>query len=110
MEKTQALDVFAALGQGTRLDVFRLLVKAGPDGLNAGQISETLGVRPNTLSANLAILLNSRLVRNKRDGRLIRYYAEMGTMQALVGFLLEDCCGGAPEKCRPLLDEIAIAG
>lgn len=109
MEKHRALAAFSALGQDTRLDVFRLLVKAGPRGMLAGEIGAALDVRQNTLSANLAILLNAGLVRNAREGRGIRYFADMDGTRALLGFLVEDCCGGRPELCRPLIDEIACA-
>lgn len=107
MEKNRALAALSALGQDTRLDVFRLLVKAGADGLLAGEIGQALDVRQNTLSSNLAILLNAGLVRNSREGRAIRYFAEMEGMRALLAFLMEDCCGGRPELCQPVLDEIA---
>ena len=109
MENRDALTVFAALGQPTRLDAFRLLVKAGPDGIGAGALAEMLDVRANTLSANLAVLLHAGLVSNRRDGRAIRYFAEMETMRALLAFLLEDCCGGRPELCQPVLDELACS-
>ena len=109
MEKTQALAALAALSQPTRLDAFRLLVKAGRDGMRAGEIVAALGVRPNTLSANLATLLHAGLIRNVREGRAIRYYADMDGVRALLGFLLEDCCGGRPELCRTVIDDIACA-
>lgn len=109
MEMTQALAAFAALGQPMRLDAFRLLVRAGPEGLAAGEIGAALGVRPNTLSANLAVLLNAGLVRNTREGRSIRYFADMDGLRGLLAFLLEDCCGGRRELCRPLIEEIACA-
>jgi ArsR family transcriptional regulator len=107
MDKSKALSAFAALSQETRLDVFRLLVKAGDDGLFAGQIGERLGVRQNTMSANLAVLLQAGLVRNRREGRSIRYFADFDGIQGLLAFLMEDCCGGRPELCRPVIDEIA---
>ncbi len=109
MDKEQALDAFAALSQSTRLDVFRLLIKAGDKGMSAGGISDTLGVRQNTMSANLAILARSGLIRNRREGRSIRYYADMGGMRGLLAFLMEDCCGGRPELCQPVIDELACA-
>ncbi len=106
MEKKNALSAFAALSQETRLDVFRLLVRAGSGGLLAGEIADRLNVRPNTLSANLSILLGAGLVRNTREGRSIRYVADMEGMCGLLAFLMEDCCGGHPEACRPVLDTI----
>jgi ArsR family transcriptional regulator len=96
MEKTDALTTFAALSQATRLDAFRMLVKAGPEGIGAGDLANALGVLPNTLSANLAVLLHAGLVTNQREGRAIRYFANMETMRALLAFLMEDCCGGRP--------------
>jgi len=108
MDKNVSLNAFAALSQPTRLDVFRLLVKTGQAGLLAGEISSTLGVRQNTMSANLAILLNSGLVRNTREGRSIRYFADMDGVRRLLAYLLEDCCGGRSDLCQPLIDEIAL--
>lgn len=92
----------AALAHQGRLAVFRMLVQAGETGLAAGEIARRLGVLPNTLSANLNILSNAGLVRSRRDGRSIIYAADYGRMSRLLGFLLEDCCGGEPEICRPL--------
>jgi len=109
MDKDCALDAFAALSQATRLDVFRLLIKAGETGMTAGDISETLGVRQNTMSANLAILARSGLIRNERQGRSIRYFANMDGMRGLLAFLMEDCCGGRPELCQPVINELACA-
>ena len=99
MEKNEALAALSALGQETRLDVFRLLVVAGEQGLLAGQISDALNLRANTLSANLTILLNAGLVRNKREGRAIRYFSNMRGMRGLLDYLTKDCCGGAPDGC-----------
>ncbi|RYH02584.1 ArsR family transcriptional regulator [Salipiger sp. IMCC34102] len=107
MDNTTALEAFAALSQSTRLDVFRLLIRAGDDGMSAGEISDTLGVRQNTMSANLAILLRAGLIRNVREGRSIRYFADMDGVRGLLGFLMEDCCAGRPELCQPVLDELA---
>ena len=106
MDSTQALDAFSALSQQTRLDVFRLLVKAGTDGLLSGEIGERLEVRQNTMSANLAVLLRAGLIRNERQGRTIRYYANFETMNGLLAFLMEDCCGGRPDLCQPVIDQI----
>lgn len=106
MDTKYALKAFAALSQSTRLDVFRLLIKAGEAGMSAGDISDSLDVRQNTMSANLSILAQSGLIRNKREGRSIRYFADMDGMRALLGFLMEDCCGGCPELCQPVIDEL----
>lgn len=75
----------------------------------AGEISEALGVKQNTLSANLAILMNAGLLRNVREGRTIRYFADLDGLRGLLRFLMQDCCGGAPELCQPILDEITCA-
>ncbi len=107
MDINIALQSLGALSQGTRLDAFRLLVKAGDEGLAAGDISDRLGVVQNTMSAHLATLAQAGLVRRQRQSRVIRYYANYGAMRDLIGFLLEDCCGGKPELCGSLLDEIA---
>lgn len=107
MEVNRALSAFAALSQQTRLDVFRLLIKAGPDGVPAGEIADRLEVRQNTMSANLAVLLNSGLVRNERHGRTIRYFADFDAVRGLLAFLMEDCCGGRPELCQPVIEAIA---
>ena len=107
MEKNHSLETLSALAHDTRLEVFRLLVKAGPDGMAAGDIADALGVRSNTLSNNLNILSTARLVRSAREGRSIRYFAEMGTMRDLLGFLMQDCCGGKAEMCQPVLDQIS---
>ncbi len=107
MDKLQSLDAFSALGQETRLDVFRLLVTAGPEGMLAGEIGEALGVRQNTMSANLTILTHAGLIRNVREGRSIRYFADMDGVKGLLAFLLEDCCGGRKELCQPVIDKLA---
>lgn len=107
MDSLSALSSFAALSQQTRLDVFRVLVKAGGDGLLSGEMGTRLNVRQNTMSANLAVLLNSGLVRNERQGRTIRYFADFDTIRSLLAFLMEDCCGARPEICQPVIDEIA---
>lgn len=109
MDKKTAIDAFAALAHPTRLDVFRLLIRAGAEGLTAGEISESLDVRQNTMSANLNILHQSGLVRNRREGRSIRYFADMDGVRGVLGFLMEECCGGRPELCQPVIDEIACA-
>ena len=106
MDKMNAITAFAALSQETRLDVFRLLIEAGETGLVAGDIAERLDVKQNTLSANLSVLLNAGLVKNQREGRAIRYFANTEGLQGLLGFLLQDCCGGRPELCQPLIADL----
>ncbi len=109
MDKKIALTAFAALAQHTRLDVFRLLIKAGPEGMAAGDIADALDVRQNTMSANLSVLQQAGLLRREREGRSIRYIADFTGIRGLLAFLLEDCCGGRPETCQPLIEELACA-
>ncbi len=86
--------------------MFRLLIQTGEAGLYAGEIATRLDVRQNTLSANLAVLLNAGLVHNQREGRAIRYFANTDGVRGLLGFLLQDCCGGNPERCQPLIQDL----
>lgn len=109
MDQTRALTAFAALSQPMRLDTFRLLVRAGRAGMAAGDIATTLGVRQNTLSANLSLLQNAGLIRSQRAGRSIIYSTDLDGTRDLLGFLMEDCCGGHPELCQPVIDQIACA-
>ena len=109
MDKPQSLLALGALAHETRVEVFRLLMRTEPHGLFAGEIAERLGVRQNTLSSNLAILERAGLVRGTREGRSIRYRAELEGMRGLLAFLMEDCCGSRPERCRALLEELACA-
>ncbi|MEM6712614.1 MAG: metalloregulator ArsR/SmtB family transcription factor [Pseudomonadota bacterium] len=109
MDILDATEAFSALSQRPRLEAYRLLVKAGEVGMPAGAISDALEMRQNTMSANLAVLLQAGLVRREREGRSIRYFADFDAMQGLLGFLLEECCGGQPELCQPVIKEIACA-
>jgi DNA-binding transcriptional ArsR family regulator len=102
MEKPDAISALSALSHESRLDIFRLLVRAGADGMAAGEIARATGALQNTLSANLAILSRSGLVASRRDGRSIIYSAAYGQMRDLLAFLMEDCCAGRPEICTPL--------
>lgn len=106
MDKMKALDAMAALAQEARLDVFRLLVQVGSPGLPAGEIGERLRVRQNTMSANLSVLAQAGLIRSSREGRSIRYFADMDGVKGLLGFLMENCCGGAPEVCQPVIAQL----
>jgi ArsR family transcriptional regulator len=101
MEKMSAVAALAALAQENRLDVFRLLIEAGPDGLPAGQIAERLGLAPNTLTFHFDRLRMAGLVAVRRDGRSMIYTARFETMDALLGYLTDNCCGGEPGKCLP---------
>jgi ArsR family transcriptional regulator len=101
MEKTQIIDALAALAQENRLDTYRLLVQAGPEGIAAGEIAATLGLPPNTLSFHFDRLRQAGLVTVRRNGRSMIYAARYDTMNALIGFLTEKCCAGQPELCAP---------
>jgi len=105
MEKVHAVAALAALAQDNRLDVFRLLVQAGPDGLSAGQVATTLGLAPNTLTFHFDRLRHAGLVTVRRAGRSMIYAARFDSMRALLAYLTENCCQGAepcaPDACAP---------
>jgi len=101
MEKSDAVSALAALAQDNRLDVFRLLVQAGPDGLAAGVVADKLSLAPNTLSFHFDRLRQAGLVNCKRDGRSLIYSARYATMDGLLAFLTENCCGGVAKDCAP---------
>lgn len=94
--EAQALDVLSALAQPSRLRVFRALVAAGPAGLHPGQIGEALHIPANALSFHLRALHGCGLVTLQREGRFLRYRANLGAMRGLLEFLTENCCGGEP--------------
>ena len=102
MDSPDAVQALSALAHPARLEVFRLLVKAGPEGLAAGKIARAVGCLASTLSTNLSILAHAGLVTSRRDGRSIIYGADYERMRQLLAFLMEDCCGGKPEICGPL--------
>lgn len=104
MESKLAIKRLSALAQEGRLAVFRLLVKAGPEGIAAGEIAQTLELPQNTLSAQLTILANAGLISSRRAGRSIIYSANYDGMSELLVYLMEDCCEGRPEVCAPLGD------
>ncbi len=99
MEKTAALAALGALAQESRLDIFRLLVQAGAEGLPAGQIGERLGLPPATLAFHLKELKNAGLAIATRNGRSLVYAAVYPTMNALLDYLTENCCAGRPAPC-----------
>jgi DNA-binding transcriptional ArsR family regulator len=99
MEKAQAVAALAALAQDSRLDVFRLLVRAGPDGLSAGQVAAALGLAPNTLTFHFDRLRHANLVTVRRAGRSMIYAARFDAMNALLGYLTENCCEGVAGDC-----------
>ena len=102
MELNIAIKRLSALAQDSRLAVLRLLIKAGPAGVAAGEIARALEISPNTLSAQLTVLANADLVTSRRDGRSIIYAAGYESMSELLIYLTEDCCQGRPEVCAPL--------
>ena len=102
MEKDEAVRALGALAHPGRLDVFRMLVQAGRDGMAAGEIARATGSPQSSLSANLTILSNAGLIAPRRDGRSIIYTAHYDAMRGLLAFLMEDCCAGSPEICAPL--------
>ena len=97
----EALKILCALAQETRLEAFRLLSASGEQGMGAGDIAKALDVPHNTLSTHLAILRQAGLITSKRDGRNVTYYMAPSSLEAMIAFLLEDCCGAMPHKCFP---------
>ena len=101
MESSDAVSALAALAQDNRLGIYRLLVQAGPDGMPAGQVAVALDLPPNTLTFHFDRLRMAGLVTVRRDGRSMIYAAQFDTMNALLGYLTENCCQGRPEQCAP---------
>jgi DNA-binding transcriptional ArsR family regulator len=101
MEKQNAITALGALAQDNRLDAYRLLVQAGPDGMPAGEVAAGLGLPPNTLTFHLDRLRQAGLVTVRRNGRSMIYAARYDTMNALLAYLTENCFGGARELCAP---------
>src|ERR1700677_683363 len=105
MKKTEVVVALAALAQDNRLDVFRLLVEAGPEGMPAGAVATALDLAPNTLTFHFDRLRTAGLVTVRRDGRSMIYAARFATMNALLGYLTDNCCGGVPcappVECKP---------
>ncbi len=99
MDTQQVLAAMTALSQESRLATFRLLVQAGPQGMSAGKISEELGVPASSLSFHLKELSHAHLVHSRQDGRFVIYAANFETMNGVIGFLSENCCGG--KSCAP---------
>lgn len=106
MESSAALSALAALAHPLRMEAFRLLVRSGAGGLPAGEVARRLGAPANTASVALGTLRSAGLARSGREGRTIRYVADMEGMRALIAHLMEDCCGGDPAACRPVLDAL----
>lgn len=100
MDMNRALIVFDALSQETRLAAFRLLVKAGPEGLPAGALSEELAIPHNTMSFHLGHLANAGIVSSRKAGRSVIYAANFAVMHELIGYLVKDCCNGTFANIR----------
>lgn len=100
MEKNAAITVFESLSSGVRLDVYRLLVRMGPDGLVAGEIAAQMGLPPTNLSFHLKAMTQAGLVSATQEGRFQRYRANLALMSELIAYLTEECCAGHPELCQ----------
>jgi DNA-binding transcriptional ArsR family regulator len=109
MESEEAILIFAALAQPTRLDVFHLLVRREPDGVPAGELARIIGVPQNTMSAHLAVLARANLITGERHSRSIVYRANLSRVRDVSLFLLTDCCGGRADICDPLVSQLASA-
>ena len=106
MDENTAIDVFEALSNDTRLAAFRLLVRAGPEGLPAGEIAEQLGVVQNTMSSHLHKLGRASLVTSRRQSRHIIYRVDFAIVRELILFLMEDCCDGSSAVCGPIAQSL----
>lgn len=109
MEERQARSAFAALSQETRLRIVRLLVKAGPKGMAAGAIADSVEVSPSNVSFHLKDLERAGIVVPRREARSIIYAADFDGLRDLIAFLMKDCCAGHPEICAPALAEVCCA-
>ena len=113
MKKTDAVEALAALAQDNRLDVFRLLVQAGPAGMSAGALSTALDIAPNALTFHFDRLRRAGLVSVRREGRSMIYAAQYAAMNSLLSYLTENCCGGAASaratEGRPIRKRTIVA-
>lgn len=101
MNARTAVSALAALAQESRLAIYRLLVQVGPAGMVAGEIGETFGMPPATLSFHLKTLAHSGLVTHRQEGRFVRYTADFAAMHALIDYLSANCCGADRAVCAP---------
>lgn len=106
MDETQIVSALAALAHQHRLRIFRLLVRAGPSGLPAGEIAEHVGISPTAMSFHLKELDRAGLVTSTRDGRFVRYAVRVEGMRQLLTYLTEDCCRGKPELCGTVVKKV----
>ncbi|NLC24126.1 MAG: helix-turn-helix transcriptional regulator [Oxalobacter sp.] len=109
METQKAAVLFEALSSDIRLDVFRLLVKNAPDGLVAGQIARQLDIPSTNLSFHLKAIMHAGLVSMEKEGRFVRYRANIPLMLDMIGFLTEQCCSENPEVCQAFRDESGVS-
>ena len=108
MELSAAIEALSALAQESRLSIYRLLVEAGPEGVAAGRIGEALKLPPATLSFHLSHLTRAGLTQSRQEGRYVFYSADFQNMNALVGYLTENCCGGG--SCAPIAAKVTLRG
>ena len=101
MEMTQSVQALSALANESRLAVFRALVQRGPEGLKPGELAERCGIPDSTLSFHLAHLLRAGLVTRRREGRTLSYAAQFSTVNALLSYLMENCCAGRSQDTGP---------
>ena len=107
MDKSSATKIFESLSSGVRLDIYRLLIKTGPQGLVAGEIGSLLAVPPTNLSFHLKALTNAQLLSVVQEGRFQRYRANLALMQELIAYLTAECCAGHPEQCAELCQPVS---
>ena len=106
MNTASATPIFESLSSAVRLDIYRLLVKTGPQGLVAGEIGSALGIAPTNLSFHLKALTHNQLLGVVQEGRFLRYRANLAVVQELITFLTEECCSGQPEQCGELCSPV----
>lgn len=107
MDEMQTIAALAALAQPTRLQTFRLLVEKEPDGVAAGELARLIGVPQNTMSAHLSTMANAGLVFGERQSRSIIYRVDLERFRSVMLYLLQNCCGGNPGLCAPLIADLA---
>ena len=106
MDDSNIIEALSALAQPSRLKAFRLLVEKEPEGIAAGELARIIGVPQNTMSTHLSILVNAGLITSERLSRSIVYRADLAAFRAITLSLLQDCCGGRPEICAPIIAEL----
>ena len=106
MDDSNIIEALSALAQPSRLKAFRLLVEKEPEGIAAGELARIIGVPQNTMSTHLSILANAGLITSERLSRSIVYRADLAAFRAITLSLLQDCCGGRPEICAPIIAEL----